>query len=470
MTREENVWRYYVLCNRLKNVIRTGWKDWQVKRERLESVAEHVFGVQMLALAMISEYHRDINAEKVLLMLAVHELEEIVIGDLTHFQISREEKARLGREAVRKVLAGLARGEEIEALISEFDERQTPEAIFAYQCDKLECDLQCCLYDAENCVDVSRQESNRSASDPEVKAILESGASWSQMWLRYGRNRYHYDESFAAVSCFAEQAVHSLQEEKLLHAQLLALKDETYRDFQAKLIPNLPKDKIIGIRMPQLRRFTGEFATSLPEGVSECLTEGQPGAGADTLSDCARTFLRTLPHTYYEEDNLHLMLLCRVRDFDACVEAVDAFLPYVDNWATCDLPLPDCFAENKKRLLPWAERWMKSSHTYTIRYGIGVLLRLFLDEDFDRCQLQLVADIRSDEYYVNMMIAWYFATALAKQWEAALPYLEQQRLSPFVHARTIRKARESLRISKERKAYLQSLRTKPGTNPPENSD
>ena len=438
-----------MLCNRLKSVIRTGWKDWQVKRERLESVAEHIFGVQMLALAMSSEYDYDIDRERVLWMLAVHELEEIMIGDLTHFQISREEKERLGHEAVRRVLSGLVCGEEIEALIREFDERKTPEAVFAYQCDKLECDLQCCLYDAEDCVDVSRQEGNRSADDPAVKALLDSGASWSQMWLRYGRDRYPYDERFAAVSHFAEQAVERLREERRLQERLFALRDETYRAFQSKLIPDLPGDKIIGIRTPRLRSFAAEFA-GLAKGRREVFDEND-------FPSPVRTFLHSLPHTYYEEDNLHFMLLSRMQSFEACVEAVEAFLPYVDNWATCDLPLPGCFAQHKERLLPIAERWISGRHTYTIRYGIGVLLRLFLDEDFDPRQLQLVAEIKSEAYYVNMMQAWYFATALAKQWEETLPYVEQRRLPLFVHTRTIQKARESLRISMERKMHLRRL-------------
>ena len=162
MSKEENVLRYYVLCNRLKDVVRTGWKDWNVKRERIESVAEHIYGTQMLALAMKSEYKYDIDIEKVILMLAVHELEEIIIGDLTLFQITKEEKEKRGHIAIEKVLDGLLDKEKIKELIIEFDERKTKEALFAYQYDKLECDIQSKIYDEEYCVDLNEQQSNKS--------------------------------------------------------------------------------------------------------------------------------------------------------------------------------------------------------------------------------------------------------------------------------------------------------------------
>ena len=149
MTKEQNVIEFYVLCNKLKNVIRTGWNDWNVKRERIESVAEHIYSVQMLALAMHSEFKYEINLRKTITMIAVHELEEILIGDLTCFQVSKEEKAKMGHEAVEKVLKNLSNKDEIKNLILEFDERKTNEAKFAYYCDKLECDLQCKLYDEE---------------------------------------------------------------------------------------------------------------------------------------------------------------------------------------------------------------------------------------------------------------------------------------------------------------------------------
>ena len=204
MTREENVIKYYVLCNKLKNVIRTGWKDWKVQRDRIESVAEHIFGVQMLAIAMKSEFEYDIDIMKVIYMLAIHELGETVIGDLTQFQIDKKEKEKIEHEAVHKILASLIDGEKIEALFLEFDAHETPEAIFAYQCDKLECDIQCKLYDQEKCVDLKHQEGNNTVNDDTVKELLESGKSWSQMWLEFGQSRYPYDKNFLSVSNFVK--------------------------------------------------------------------------------------------------------------------------------------------------------------------------------------------------------------------------------------------------------------------------
>ncbi len=204
MTKEQNVIRYYVLCNELKNIIRTGWKDWHVERERIESVAEHIFSTQMLAIAMHSEYQYNIDIFKVIFMLAIHELEEIYIGDLTLFQISSEEKAKLGHLAIAKVLSGLLRKEEIIDLILEFDERKTPEAIFAYQCDKLECDLQSKLYDEESCVDLNNQDNNKALSNPRVLELLHQEGTWSGMWLTFGQERYNYDSNFSSVSNYAK--------------------------------------------------------------------------------------------------------------------------------------------------------------------------------------------------------------------------------------------------------------------------
>ena len=205
MTREENVLKYYVLCNKLKDVIRTGWKDWHVERTRVESVAEHIYGVQMLALAMHSEYKYDIDISKVIFMLAVHELEEIIIGDLTLFQISKEEKEKLGHDALKEVLGCLITGEEIEKLIHEFDERKTKEAFFAYQCDKLECDIQSKIYGEEDCVDLNNQVDNKSAKHPRVVALLEEEKDWARMWLKFGQEKYPYDENFKAVSDYAKE-------------------------------------------------------------------------------------------------------------------------------------------------------------------------------------------------------------------------------------------------------------------------
>ncbi len=204
MTPEENVLKFYVLCNRLKNVIRTGWKDWHVNRERLESVAEHVYSAQMLAIAMYSEFKYDVDIYKVIFMLAVHELEEILIGDLTQFQISREEKAKIGHEAIEKVLSSLANKEDVKKIILEFDERKTKEAEFAYHIDKLEADLQCRLYDEEGCVKVDIEKDTKNIHDETVMKLLKDGKSWSEMWLTFGQGKYNYDENFLKVSNYAK--------------------------------------------------------------------------------------------------------------------------------------------------------------------------------------------------------------------------------------------------------------------------
>ena len=221
-----------------------------------------------------------------------------------------------------------------------------------------------------------------------------------------------------------------------LQQQLFALQDETYREFHSKLMPDINKEAVIGIRIPLLRRFAGEFAKK-PE---------------------AREFLQQLPHQYYEENNLHMMLITRIKDYDKCLSEVERFLSYIDNWATCDFPAPKCFEKHKEELLPVIKRWIASSETYTIRYGIGMLMRLYLDEDFEPEYVKLVAGVESDEYYVNMMIAWYMATALAKQWDAVIPYIEEHRMSDWVHRKTIQKAVESYRITDEQKRYLKGYR------------
>lgn len=222
-----------------------------------------------------------------------------------------------------------------------------------------------------------------------------------------------------------------------LQKQLFELQDLKYRDFHSKLLPGIDKEKIIGIRTPQLRKFAKEFAKTEEEVL----------------------FLQELPHTYYEENNLHMMLVSWMKDYGACLKEVRRFLPYIDNWATCDLPLPKCFEKHKTELLPEIQSWIMDTHTYTIRYGIGVLMRLYLDEAFLPEFPKLVAQVRSEEYYVNMMIAWYMATALAKQWETIIPYIEQKKLPEWVHRKTIQKAVESYRITPEQKAYLKTFRT-----------
>ena len=223
-----------------------------------------------------------------------------------------------------------------------------------------------------------------------------------------------------------------------LQARLFQLQDEGYRDFTAKLLPTVDKERIIGIRTPALRAFAKTYAKE-PE---------------------AADFLRALPHVYFEENGLHAFLIERIRDYDECIEALDAFLPCVDNWATCDSLSPACFKKHHDKLIHDALRWMESEKLYTVRFGIGVLMAHFLDGDFRPEYLERVAAIETEEYYLRMMQAWYFATALAKQYEAALPVLEQRRLDPWTHNKAIQKAVESYRISDEQKAYLKTLRGK----------
>jgi putative hydrolase of HD superfamily len=205
MTKEQKVTDFYVLCNKLKYVIRTGWKDWHVKKERLESVAEHIYGTQMLAIAMYSEYeeYKSLDLYRIILMLAIHELGEIDIGDLTQFQISKEEKEKMEHAAVHKILSPLLSSEQIEGLFLEFDSHETPESLFAYQCDKLECDLQCKLYDEDECVDLNDQEGNNTMNHPLVSESLDKGDSWSTMWLKFGQAKYPYDDNFRGVSSYA---------------------------------------------------------------------------------------------------------------------------------------------------------------------------------------------------------------------------------------------------------------------------
>ena len=221
-----------------------------------------------------------------------------------------------------------------------------------------------------------------------------------------------------------------------LQQQLFALQDKTYQEFHSKLMPDTDKETVIGIRIPVLRKFAREFARR-PE---------------------AREFLQQLPHQYYEENNLHMMLIIAEKDYEKCLAEVERFVPYIDNWATCDMPVPKCFAKHKQELLPKVEEWIASEETYTIRYGIDLLMALYLDEDFRPEYMKLAASVTSEEYYVKMVIAWYFATALAKQWDSTIPYIEQRRLSDWVHRKTIQKAVESYRITKVQKDYLRTLK------------
>ena len=226
--------------------------------------------------------------------------------------------------------------------------------------------------------------------------------------------------------------------ETTIRDRLFELQDLSYRDFQCKLMPTVDPDTVIGVRTPELRKLAKSFSKE-PE---------------------AEAFLRTLPHRYYEENNLHGFLIETMKDYSQVIAALDAFLPYVDNWATCDLMSPKIFKKHLPELREQIQVWMASSHTYTIRFGIEMLMTFYLDEQFQPEYLDWVADVHSEEYYVNMMIAWYFATALAKQYDAALPYLQEHRLEPWTHNKAIQKAIESYRITDEQKAYLRSLKVK----------
>lgn len=221
-----------------------------------------------------------------------------------------------------------------------------------------------------------------------------------------------------------------------IQKQLFELQDMAYRDFHSRLMPNIDKETVIGIRVPMLRKYAKSIAGT----------------------ELAEKFIKELPHCYYEENNLHMMLITGIKDYDRCLTEIERFLPYIDNWATCDFPAPKCFENHKEDLLPVIKRWIASSETYTIRYGIGMLMRLYLDADFDPEYVRIVAEVKSDEYYVNMMIAWYMATALAKQWDAVIPYIEEHRMSDWVHRKTIQKAVESYRITDEQKRYLKEYR------------
>lgn len=220
-----------------------------------------------------------------------------------------------------------------------------------------------------------------------------------------------------------------------IHDCLLALKDDVYRDFQCKLMPTVDRDTVIGVRTPLLRKMA---------------------RGLD--SKTADVFMRTLPHRYYEENNLHAFLIERIRDYDECIAALDAFLPCVDNWATCDSMNPKILGKHRDRLLSDIERWLVSSDVYAVRFAIKLLMTYYLDADFDPAYPARVAAIESKEYYINMMIAWYFATALAKQYGAILPYLAERRLSPWIHAKAIQKAVESYRITDAQKEELKRMK------------
>ena len=223
-----------------------------------------------------------------------------------------------------------------------------------------------------------------------------------------------------------------------LRQQLFAMADPSYKSFHSALMPTVDPDTVIGIRTPMLRKFAADFAKT----------------------ENAAAFLRDLPHRYYEENNLHGFLLEKIRDYDTLIAELNRFLPHINNWATCDLISPKIFPKHREELLEQIRIWIRDEHTYTVRFAVGMLMKFYLDDAFDPAFPELVAKIRSEEYYINMMIAWYFATALAKQYDAILPYLENRRLDPWTHNKTIQKAIESRRITPEQKSLLRSLKIK----------
>ena len=225
---------------------------------------------------------------------------------------------------------------------------------------------------------------------------------------------------------------------KTIRDELFSLRDKEYGAFQSKLIPTIDPKTVIGVRSPALRKYAKQLVKA----------------------NAYAAFLGDLPHRYFDENQLHAFIISELKDFGACVKEVDRFLPYVDNWATCDQMSPKVFKKNRGALMEHIRGWIASDLTYTIRFAVGMLMEHYLDEDFDPAYPEMVAALRSDEYYVNMMIAWYFATALAKQWDAALPFIEQRKLDQWTHNKAIQKACESYRITTEQKAHLKGLKVK----------
>ena len=214
--------------------------------------------------------------------------------------------------------------------------------------------------------------------------------------------------------------------------------DEKYRQFQTPLIPDISPDSMIGVRTPVIRQLAKELAKR------------------DDIGD----FLSSLPHKYYDENNLHSSVICLTKDFDKCLSQIESFLPYIDNWATCDMTSPKVFAKYPERLLPHIRRWIVSDKIYTVRFAVNSLMRYFLDGRFSAEYTDMVAAIRSEEYYIRMVVAWYFATALTKQYDEAVKYIEKRALDPWTHNKAIQKSIESRRISDEHKDYLRSLKIK----------
>lgn len=211
------------------------------------------------------------------------------------------------------------------------------------------------------------------------------------------------------------------------------MQDKKFAKFNASLLPDLAKNRVIGVRTPRLRKY----AKTMPN---------------------ADEFLRALPHMYFEENQIHAFLLSGVRDFETCVNMVDKFLPYIDNWATCDQLIPHVFAKHTNQLMPYIRKWIKSRHTYTVRFAIGLLMRFYLDDKFHPKYADMVANVHSDEYYINMMRAWYFTTALAKNWDSVIGYIKQNKLDIWTHNKIIQKSIESYRITPTQKEFLRKMK------------
>lgn len=224
---------------------------------------------------------------------------------------------------------------------------------------------------------------------------------------------------------------------KSITDELFKLQDIKYKEFQSKLVPNIDPNTIIGIRTPELRELSKRV-----------------------IKDDYKSFLNELPHKYYEENLLHFFIIAMIKDFDECINEVEKFLPYVDCWPVCDQSSPKVFKKNHELLLPYIKKWISSNHVYTARFGIRILMNEFLDKDFKKENLDIVAKKKGEDYYLKMMVAWYFATALAKQYDATIPYIENKKLDTWVHNKSIQKAIESYRVTDEHKEYLRGLKVK----------
>ena len=219
--------------------------------------------------------------------------------------------------------------------------------------------------------------------------------------------------------------------------KLFKLQDKKYQEMQFKIIPNIDNSTIIGVRTPEIKKLAKEI-----------------------YKEDYKSFLEELPHKYFDENQLHAFIISEIKDYDECISYINKFLPYINNWATCDTLIPKTFKKNTDKLITEVKKWIKSKEDYTIRYGIGTLMRFYLDDNFKEEYLNLVSKIKSNEYYVNMMIAWFFATSLAKQYDSTIKIIESNKLDTWVHNKTIQKAIESYRINNEQKNYLKKLKRK----------